>query len=59
LDLHASLRRYIKNDDVNPWFTFDIERAMVERDIDIEYAKRGGETKTEADIKNRESGLIT
>jgi hypothetical protein len=33
LDLHAPLRRYIKKDDVNPWFTFDIERAMVERDI--------------------------
>jgi hypothetical protein len=48
LDLHAPLSRYIKNDSVNPWFIFDIERAMVERDIGyIEYGKGGGETKTE------------
>jgi hypothetical protein len=33
LDLHAPLRRYIKNDDVNPWFTFGIERAMFERNF--------------------------
>jgi hypothetical protein len=24
-------RRYIKNDDVNPWFTFDIERDIAYR----------------------------
>jgi hypothetical protein len=33
LDLHVPLCRYIKNDDVNPWFTFDIKRVMVEQDI--------------------------
>jgi hypothetical protein len=56
LDLNAPLRRYIKNDDVNPWFTFDIQKAIVERDL--AYGKGGGETKTETDIKNKESGLI-
>jgi hypothetical protein len=33
LDLPVPLLGYINNDDVNPWFTFDIERAMVEQDI--------------------------
>jgi hypothetical protein len=36
LDLHTPLRRYMKNDDVNPWFTFDIQKAIVERDFDME-----------------------
>jgi Reverse transcriptase (RNA-dependent DNA polymerase) len=34
LDLHAPLRKYIKKDEgANPWFTFNIEKAMVERNI--------------------------
>jgi hypothetical protein len=40
LALHAPLSRYIKNDDINPWFTFDIERAIVERDIAYRVWKR-------------------
>jgi hypothetical protein len=33
LELHAPLRKFIKKDDLNPWYTFDIEKAMVERNI--------------------------
>jgi hypothetical protein len=33
LGLHAPLRKYIKRDPVNPWFTFDIEKAVIERNI--------------------------
>jgi hypothetical protein len=33
LDLHASLRRYLKRHPVNSWFTIDIERTMIERNI--------------------------
>jgi negative regulator of sigma E activity len=33
LDLNAPLRRYIKKDDVISWFTFDIQKAIVERDF--------------------------
>jgi hypothetical protein len=33
LDLHVPLRRYVRCDPVNPWFTIDIERAMIEKNI--------------------------
>jgi hypothetical protein len=33
LDLHAPLRRFVKKDVINPWYSFDIERAIVERNI--------------------------
>jgi hypothetical protein len=33
LDLHAPLRRYLRRHPVNPWFTIDIERAMIKRNI--------------------------
>jgi hypothetical protein len=33
VDLHAPLRRYVRRDPVNPWFTIDIKRAMIERNI--------------------------
>jgi hypothetical protein len=39
LDLHAPPCIYIKNGDVNPWFTFDIERGMVGGILHIEYGK--------------------
>jgi hypothetical protein len=29
----ASLRRYVRKNPVNPWFTIDIVRAMIERNI--------------------------
>jgi hypothetical protein len=29
----APLWKFIKKDDLNPWYTFDIEKAMVERSI--------------------------
>jgi hypothetical protein len=33
LDLHAPFRRYVRRYPVNPWFTIDIERALIERNI--------------------------
>jgi hypothetical protein len=33
LELHALLRRYIIGTDVNPWFTFDVEKTMIERNV--------------------------
>jgi hypothetical protein len=31
--LHVPLRRYVRRDTVNPWFTIDIERARIEKNI--------------------------
>jgi hypothetical protein len=33
LDLHAPVRRYVRKDPVNPWFTIDTKRAMLEKTI--------------------------
>jgi hypothetical protein len=40
LDLHAPLRRFVKKDVTNPWYSFDIERAIVERNIAYRVWKR-------------------
>jgi hypothetical protein len=28
LELHAPLRKFIKKDNLNPWYIFDIEKAI-------------------------------
>jgi hypothetical protein len=33
LELHVPLRKCINKDDLSPWYSFDIEKAMVERNI--------------------------
>jgi Reverse transcriptase (RNA-dependent DNA polymerase) len=40
LNLHAPLRKYVKKDPVNPWFTFDVEKAVIERNIAYRVWKR-------------------
>jgi hypothetical protein len=39
LDLHAPVHRYVRKDPVNPWFTIDTKRAVIEKNI----AYRSGE----------------
>jgi hypothetical protein len=46
MKLHAPLCRYIISTDVNPWFTFDVEKAMIEENIANRVWKR---RKTTAD----------
>jgi hypothetical protein len=40
LDLHAPLHRYVRRDPDNPWFSIDIERAMIERNIAYRVLRR-------------------
>jgi hypothetical protein len=49
LYLHAPLRRYVRRDPVNPWFTIDIERAMIERNIALWRVWRRKKTKLDSE----------
>jgi hypothetical protein len=55
LELHSPLRRYIISTNVNPWFIFDVEKAMVERNIAYRVWKR---RKTAADRTRTASQLF-
>jgi hypothetical protein len=46
LDQNVPLRKFVKHDPVNPWFTLDIERAIIERNIAYRFWRR---RKTTAD----------
>jgi hypothetical protein len=50
VELHAPHRIYIIGTDVNPWFTFDVEEAMIESNITYRIWKR---RKTAADKTTR------
>jgi hypothetical protein len=50
LEIHAPLREYVKRNEVNPWYTCDVERAIVVRDIAYRVWKR---RKTPADRVQR------
>jgi hypothetical protein len=58
-ELHVTLCRYIISTDVNPWFTFDVEKAIIEKILHIEFGTDERLPRTEQDIRNYDGKITT